>query len=105
MTTEPTTQLHSQVRKVFTSAFGDKALKLQEPLIFNYVDKLRRNIDKAVVADSEIHLNAVKLYNCTTFDIMGDLTFGEPLGMLDTGEYTQSVRTVFKGMKVGTCSA
>jgi cytochrome P450 len=102
MTTEPTTQSHSQVRKVFTSAFSDKALKLQEPLIFNYVDKLRRNIDEAVAADPEIHLDAVKLYNCTTFDIMGDLTFGEPLGMLDTGEYTQWVRTVFEGMKVGT---
>ncbi|KAL6169386.1 hypothetical protein ACJQWK_04413 [Exserohilum turcicum] len=43
----------------------------------------------------------VKLLNFTTFDIMGDLTFGETLGMLDTGEYTPWVRAVFQGIKAG----
>jgi cytochrome P450 len=101
ITTEPTAE-HGQVRRVFTNAFSDKALKLQEPLIRLHVDKLIRNINKAIAADPEVHLDVVKLLNHTTFDIMGDLTFGEPLGMLDTGKYTPWVKTVFDSIKLDT---
>lgn len=100
--TEPTPESHGQVRRLFANAFSDKALRLQESLILSYVNKLRRNIDKAVAANPETHFDAVKLYNCTTFDIMADLTFGEPLGMLDMGEYTPWVKTVFEGIKAGS---
>ncbi|XP_014557222.1 hypothetical protein COCVIDRAFT_37352 [Bipolaris victoriae FI3] len=98
--TEPTSESHGRVRRVFTNAFSDKALKLQEPLIAHYVNKLKKIIDKNVATDPETHIDLVKLYNCTTFDIMGDLTFGEPLGMLDTGKYTKWVRAVFESIKV-----
>jgi cytochrome P450 len=91
---------HSRVRKIFTNAFSDKALRFQEPLIHGYVNKLMNNITGIILKDPNIHMNLVKLYNCTTFDIMGDLAFGEPLGMLDTGEYTPWVKAVFNNMKV-----
>lgn len=43
----------------------------------------------------------VKMYNSCTFDIMADLTFGEPLGMLESSEYTPWVKAVFEGFKFG----
>ncbi|KAK4959688.1 hypothetical protein LTR28_005137 [Elasticomyces elasticus] len=38
----------------------------------------------------------------TTFDIMGDLTFAEPLYMLEGSEYSPWVKTIFQGIKVAT---
>lgn len=38
----------------------------------------------------------------TTFDVMGDLTFAEPLYMLDDSEYTPWVKTIFAGIKYAT---
>ncbi|EUC39561.1 hypothetical protein COCMIDRAFT_10351 [Bipolaris oryzae ATCC 44560] len=97
---EPTSETHGQVRRVFANAFSDRALRLQEPLIYHHVNKLNKILDKTIAADPETHIDLVRMYNCTTFDIMGDLTFGEPLGMLDTGKYTQWVRAVFESIKV-----
>ncbi|EMD93701.1 hypothetical protein COCC4DRAFT_76610 [Bipolaris maydis ATCC 48331] len=99
---EPDTETHGLVRRVFANAFSDKALKLQEPLISLHVNKLKKFIDKNLSEDPETPMNLVTLLNCTTFDIMGDLTFGESLGMLDTGKYTQWVKGVFEGIKVNS---
>ncbi|KAF2791648.1 cytochrome P450 [Melanomma pulvis-pyrius CBS 109.77] len=93
---------HSRIRKIFSNAFSDKALKLQEPLIKKYVDLLVDLIRQSVSAKADVNLDLVKLYNCTTFDIMGDLAFGEPLGMLETSEYTPWVKAVFGSIKAGT---
>ena len=42
----------------------------------------------------------VKLYHYTTFDIMGDLTFGEGLDMLEEGQYAPWVQTLIQGIKL-----
>ncbi|RMZ71780.1 cytochrome p450 [Pyrenophora seminiperda CCB06] len=95
-------QHHGRVRKVFTNAFSDRALKLQEPLISLHINKLIQALQRMIKENPESPVNMVRMFNCTTFDIMGDLSFGEPLGMLDTGEYTPWVQSVFKGIKFGT---
>ncbi|EUC28174.1 hypothetical protein COCCADRAFT_30509 [Bipolaris zeicola 26-R-13] len=86
-------------RKVFTHAFSDKALRLREPLIRQFVDKLIGNITKAISNDPEVRFDAVKLYNYTNFDIIGEITFGEPLGLLDTSEYTPWIYAIFSNLK------
>ncbi|EKG18820.1 Cytochrome P450 [Macrophomina phaseolina MS6] len=73
------------------AAFSDKVLKAQESLIRTYADKLVDNM-RAKAGD---WCNAVKLYNCATFDILADLTFGESLGLLDNGQYWPWVETIF----------
>ena len=42
------------------------------------------------------------IVNFTTFDVMADMTFGEPLHMLDNGEYSPWVSMIFRFVKVGT---
>lgn len=86
-------------RKVFTHAFSDKALRLREPLIRQFVDKLIGNITKAISNDPEVRFDAVKLYNYTNFDIIGEITFGEPLGLLDTSEYTPWIYAIFSNLE------
>ena len=83
---------HSRQRRIFTNAFSDRALKMQEPLFLTYVDKLIQKLRKAIAQDIQRKFNLVRLLNFTTFDVMGDLTFGEPLGMLDDDSYHPWVR-------------
>jgi cytochrome P450 len=45
-------------------------------------------------------VDIVKWYNFLTFDIMAELTFGEPLHLLDSSEYTAWVKVVLAAFKV-----
>jgi len=95
-------EMHAKQRRIFAHAFSDRALKLQEPLFMTFVNKLIVSIRKSIVADPEHKFNMVNQYNYTTFDIMGDLTFGEPLGMLDDGDYHPWVAAMFANFRFGT---
>jgi cytochrome P450 len=79
-------EAHSRQRKIFTPAFSDRALKQQEPLFLKYTEKLVSKIKEGIEQNPNQKFDMVKLYNFTTFDIMGDLTFGEALHMLDNAE-------------------
>ena len=81
---------HSRQRRVFSHAFSDKALKEQEPLLKRWACLLREKL--AEKADTGERVDMVKMLNCTTFDIMGDFTFSEPLFMLENSEYVPWVR-------------
>jgi len=86
---------HSRMRKIFTPAFSDRALKQQEPLFVKYADLLVTKLRQGVEAEPDRKWDMVRMYNFTTFDVMGDLTFGEPLHMLSNAEYdpcTWSIR-------------
>ena len=77
---------HARQRKIFTPAFSDRALKQQEPLFLKYTNQLVAKLKEGIKEDLEKKTDMVRLYNFCTFDIMGDLTFGEPLHMLDNAE-------------------
>jgi cytochrome P450 len=93
---------HTRQRKIFTPAFSDRALKQQEPLFIKYVDTLVTRLREGIESDPDRKFDMVRMYNFTTFDVMGDLTFGEPLHMLDNSEYDPWVSTIFASLKVGT---
>ncbi|KAF2263753.1 cytochrome P450 [Lojkania enalia] len=93
---------HGRVRRIFTPAFSDRALKQQEPLFMKYVDKLVTKLNEAIQEDPERKFDMVRMYNFTTFDVMGDLTFGEPLHMLDNAEYDPWVSIIFASIRFGS---
>lgn len=90
---------HTTLRRIFSHAFSDKALKGQEPIIQRYADQFVQAIQQAITQYPQTEINAVKLFNCATFDIMSDLTFGEPLGMLKNSEYTPWISKIFANFK------
>ncbi|KAF2401786.1 benzoate 4-monooxygenase cytochrome P450 [Trichodelitschia bisporula] len=96
---------HSRIRRIFSNAFSDRALKQQEPLFLTYVDLLvqrLRNVAAAAKAGkADARVNMVTMYNFTTFDIMGDLTFGEPLNLLRDNEYHPWVANMFASFRFG----
>jgi cytochrome P450 len=77
---------HSRMRRSLSHAFSDKALREQEKLIQQYVDLLVYRLGEH--AAEEEHVDIVRWYNYTTFDIICDLTFGDPLYCLrDSAEH------------------
>lgn len=103
MITKPDDTEHGRIRKIFSNAFSHKALVEQEPLIRRYTDMLVSKTKEAIAASTKT-FDLVQLYNFTTFDIMGDLTFGEPLHLLENNEYSPWVDSVFGGFKAGDIS-
>lgn len=92
---------HARMRRIFSHAFSDRALKMQEPLFLTYVDKLVKKIRDGSKINPSRKYNMVQLYNFTTFDIMSDLTFGEPLNMLDDGSYHPWISAILAGFRFG----
>jgi cytochrome P450 len=90
---------HARARKIFTPAFSDRALTQQAPLFIKYADQLVRSLKDGGKDNGKFDM--VRMYNFATFDVMGDLTFGEPLHMLDNAEYDPWVRAIFANIKRG----
>ncbi|KAH8723926.1 cytochrome P450 46A1 [Phaeosphaeriaceae sp. PMI808] len=100
LVTKQDTQEHARTRKIFISAFSDRALIKQAPLFKKYTDKLVQNLKDT--AEKNAKVNLVGMYNFMTFDVMADLTFGESLHMLDTSDYDPWVKLVFESFRMIT---
>ena len=74
--------VHAAMRKDLSHGFSEAALSEQEDLIHHFVDLLIRQIGQHGVSEP---IDMVKWYNLTTFDIIGELAFGEPFGGLESG--------------------
>ncbi|KAL4867182.1 hypothetical protein BDV12DRAFT_198527 [Aspergillus spectabilis] len=94
---------HSRFRRDFSHAFSEKALREQQPLICHYVDMLIDKLQTLVREDPRKPIEIVHLYNLTTFDIMGDLTFGDFLKILAGTRNDSWVSAIFLSMKTNAC--
>ena len=92
------------MRRLLDHSFSEKALAGQEPLVQSYVDLLMKRLRECATANGKSQggiVDIVKWYNFTTFDIVGDLGFGEPFGCLQNGTYHTWVATIFSHFKSG----
>ncbi|OQV06561.1 hypothetical protein CLAIMM_11111 [Cladophialophora immunda] len=89
---------HSRQRRLLSHAFSEKALRGQEGILNGYLDLLIRRLTTEAEAGKVVNL--VQWYNFTTFDIIGDLCFGEPFGCLAAGVYHPWVATIFDGFRL-----
>ncbi|OCL03416.1 cytochrome P450 monooxygenase-like protein [Glonium stellatum] len=96
---------HSRMRRNLSHAFSDKALKEQEVLVQGYVDLLTHRLHEKIEDAPKEPIDIVKWYNYATFDIIADLTFGEPLHCLRDRGYHPWVTLVFQAAKVTSISA
>ncbi|KAK1585976.1 cytochrome P450 [Colletotrichum navitas] len=89
---------HQRFRRVLSHGFSAQSMLDQQSIIKEYVDKLFKKLHEKSQGDSE-PIDMVKLFNYTTFDIIGDLAFGEPFGCLDGGTYHPWVALIFQSVK------
>ncbi|USP80045.1 cytochrome p450 monooxygenase [Curvularia clavata] len=77
-------EAHSRMRRNLSHLFSEKSLRQQESLIRGYVDLLVQRMSEHAAQGQEMDL--VRWFNFTTFDIISDLSFGEPLYCLRDSE-------------------
>lgn len=90
---------HARQRRALAHSFSQKALSEQEHIIHGYVDTFIAQLGKMAAKDKQF--NMVDWLNFTTFDIIGDLAFGEPFGCLEDGEFHFWVSLIFETVKAG----
>ncbi|XP_014551167.1 hypothetical protein COCVIDRAFT_42475 [Bipolaris victoriae FI3] len=90
------TAIHRARRRIYAPAFSDRgALKQQEPLFLGYLNSLKRLMKEKATNEPDTGMDISRYLNFLTFDVMADLTFGEPLGLLEKSEYTPWVASMF----------
>ena len=90
---------HARQRKALSHGFSKKALWGQEPIVNGFVTKLMDNIHGFVQKGESFDI--VKWFNFFTFDIIGDLSFGESFGCLERGDFHFWITLIFDAVKAG----
>lgn len=88
-------KLHSQRRRVWSTAFGDRNLRDYEQRMAGY----RALLVKAVEQSSGRPMDMAKWFNLYSFDVMGDLAFGSSFHMLETSKEHYAVALLNDGLK------
>ncbi|KAA8641482.1 uncharacterized protein ATNIH1004_001947 [Aspergillus tanneri] len=76
---------HSRFRRLLSHAFSGNN-RGQEPIVRGYIDLLIQRLHENA-NDENKPVDMVSWYNYTTFDVIGDLAFGEPFGCLEESRY------------------
>ncbi|KAI6782256.1 uncharacterized protein J7T54_008342 [Emericellopsis cladophorae] len=92
-------EAHPRMRKAIAPAFGDRAIREQEPLIQGYVSLFIQRLHEQVEGPSRGQVDIVRWFNYFTFDIIADLTFGEPFYCLRDSDFHPWVRMLFASVR------
>ncbi|KAG6025509.1 hypothetical protein E4U41_001500 [Claviceps citrina] len=92
---------HSRKRKLVSHTFSARSIVQFEPYMHQslavFVKKLDALIDESPHRTSgghnEAHIDALPWFNFLAFDIIGDLAFGAPFGMLERGADVAEIRS------------
>ncbi|KXX74697.1 putative sterigmatocystin biosynthesis P450 monooxygenase stcF [Madurella mycetomatis] len=87
---------HTRHRRILSPAFSDKSLREQEPIVTKHIARFTQRMRER--AGTTVDL--VDWFNFTAFDIIGDLTFGEPFGCLEESRMHPWIRFIFANLKV-----
>ncbi|PGH01390.1 hypothetical protein AJ79_07931 [Helicocarpus griseus UAMH5409] len=93
-------ELHGRLRRQLSHGFSDKSMREQEPLIKQYIDALLKRMH-GVCAGGSNPLDLVEWYNFATFDIIGDLAFGESFGCIENAYFHPFVKRMLNTGKIG----
>lgn len=79
--------VHAKHKKSVLPGFSTRALREQESTVHQYLDLLFRQVDK-IGAGGQKAVDAAHVYAWFTFDIIGDLAFGESFNALEEASET-----------------
>jgi hypothetical protein len=87
---------HGQMRKSLSSAFSTKSLSEQEHIVNQVVDKFLGRIGEVGEKEGSKGVNVTKWYEMVSFDILGEMAFGESFHCVQNGSFrlTLCVRIV-----------
>lgn len=89
---------HGRMRRVMSPGFTYSAMCKQEPLIAKHVDLFIQRLREK--SKTETMINMLEWFTYCTFDLIGDLSFGEPFGCLTESMMHPWIRVVFANIFV-----
>lgn len=111
-----TRENHALLRRQMSPGFSDRSLREQEKIVKGYVDLLVQRLRERCVparggedddkskarplsSASRAAVDIRHWFNYVTFDIIGDLAFGESFGCLEQGRAADRVSSIEKGLQ------
>ncbi|CAO2658511.1 Nn.00g062340.m01.CDS01 [Neocucurbitaria sp. VM-36] len=73
---------HARMRRLLSHSFSEKGLRDMQPRIQSYINSMITGVKEASKTGAE-YIDILEWYNWTTFDIIGDLSFGESFHCLE----------------------
>lgn len=92
---------HSHFRKIFSPFFSDKALRQNESVIVRNIDLLVQKLQEHIKGTGGV-ADMVKWYNWATFDIIGDLIYGESFDCLKKADYHPWLAVVLQNIRLSS---
>lgn len=89
---------HARYRRTLAHGFSAQAMMNQQPIILKYVNLLFDRLEGSA-EHGTVSVDLVSWFNYTTFDIIGDLSFGESFGCLENSSYHPWVKLIFDSLK------
>ncbi|KAK7717687.1 hypothetical protein SLS64_003182 [Diaporthe eres] len=96
---------HAQIRRALAPAFTPRALRAQEPVLHRYVGLLVERLREVINRngpEAQEGIDMTQWFNFTTFDIFGDLGFGESFDCLENSRYHPWVALLFNSVKAAS---
>lgn len=90
---------HARQRRALSHGFSQQALWGQEEIVQSFVSKLLSNFKS--FAEQGKSFNIVNWYNFMTFDVIGELSFGESFGCLERGDFHFWITLIFRAVQAG----
>ncbi|KAH6640147.1 cytochrome P450 [Chaetomium tenue] len=94
---------HARYRRILSHGFSAKSMQDQQPLIMRYVELLMRRLREKTRGEGgeprEAVVDLAAWFNFATFDVIGDLAFGEPFGCLEESRYHPWVGAILHGVE------
>ncbi|RWA09278.1 hypothetical protein EKO27_g5848 [Xylaria grammica] len=99
-------EIHARMRKTLAPAFTLRALRAQEPILHQYVnllvEKLTQLASDASSSNETTEFDIAPWFNYITFDIFGDLGFGESFNCLQNSRYHPWIALLFNSVKAAS---
>ncbi|KJZ77309.1 Isotrichodermin C-15 hydroxylase [Hirsutella minnesotensis 3608] len=89
---------HARYRSSLANAFSHQSILAKQPIINGHVDKLIQHLNDCCAGGTQT-VDIMQWFSYVTFDIIGDLSFGESFGCLDSQTYHPWVELIFTSFK------
>lgn len=96
---------HARIRKALMPGLTPRALRSQEPILHQYVNLLVERLRQGLSSDKPEESATVDIaawFMFTTFDIFGDLGFGESFDCLQNSRYHAWIELLFNSVKAAS---
>jgi cytochrome P450 len=87
---------HDRQRRIMAPFFSEKSLRDQEPIFAKYTDLLVQRMHE----HAGLPVDLVAWFHFATFDIIGDLAFGEPFDCLEKSEVHPWIDFIFSRIRI-----